>query len=107
MHLDLNAEFDAFIIPITKLYLVADTFELSYKYHEDATVEIKTRLLKIALLGFSVEAPVWLNHKFNGGVSLEPYLRKIPIICLLNLSQFSLVPRNEYAILSYTPVFEH
>ena len=65
MHLNLNAEFDAFIIPPVKFYLVADTVALSYSSYEDNTVEIKTRLLRIALLGFSAGAPVWLNEKFN------------------------------------------
>ena len=67
-------------------YLNCDTVRVALKSYEDNSVKIKTLGLKAALVAFSLSAPGKINDKLASGVSIEKWISKIPIICMLNLS---------------------
>ena len=89
------------------LLVSADTIDVSFKSYEDNSVRIKTFTLKAALLAISIAAPGQINNYFKNGYDLRPVISRIPILCRFDLSQLTVVPRNAYALVSYSPQFDH
>lgn len=86
-------------------YYTAKTFSISYVSYEDETVNITTGLLKATLSSFSLLAPHLINDRFGGGIKLQPLVDDIPLICMIDFSDFSMKPRNKYMLVEYTPVY--
>ena len=105
LHFVLDAQFNSYMVA-TKVYIDAYIVDFSYKSYEDNSVKIRPLALRAGLLALSMAAPGIITETFGKGVDIEPILKKIPIVCALDLSNMTLVPRNAYALLSYTPMFD-
>ena len=89
------------------LLVSADIVNVSFKSYEDNSVRIRTLTLRAALGAISRIAPGFINKYFKNGYDLQPIIAGIPILCRFDLSKFTVVPRNAYALVSYTPQFDH
>ena len=47
-----------------------------------------------------------INDYFEYGKSLQSIVNRIPILCMINLEEFTILPRSKYLLLEYTPNYQ-